>query len=132
VKHLSERLDKRVDPLVDDVQQTLGAARSAVQALGTAARSVDNTAGRLGVAGDRAAALLDPDSALLQQLQRAAGAVAQSAQSLSQATSQDSTLVRHSEQALQDLSRAARALRDLAEALEQRPESLLRGREVPR
>jgi paraquat-inducible protein B len=130
VKHLTERLDKRVDPLVDDVQRTLATARSAVQSLGTAAQSVDSNAARLGTAGDRAAALLAPDSALLQDLQRAAGAVAQSAQSLRSATAEDGALVRNSAQALQDLSRAARALRDLAEALEQKPESLIRGREV--
>lgn len=132
VKHLTGRLDKRVDPLVDDVQNTLSTARSAVQAFGSAARSVDNTAGRLGTAGDRAAALLAPESVLLQSVQKAAGEVARSAQSLSQATADDSTLVRNSQQALQDLSRAARALRDLAEALEQQPEALVRGRGVPK
>jgi len=130
VRHLAQRLDKRVDPLTDDIQKTLETARSAVQDMGRAARSVDNNAGRIGVAGDRAAALLAPDSALLQNLQEAAAEVARSAQQLSQATAADSGLVRGSEQALQDLSRAARALRDLAEALEQKPESLLRGREV--
>jgi paraquat-inducible protein B len=130
VKHLSERLDKRVDPLADDIQKTLATARSAAQDMGRAARSVDSSAGRVGTAGDRAAAALAPDSALLQSLQRAAAEVARSAQQLSQATAGDSGLVRGGEQALQDLSRAARALRDLAEALEQKPESLLRGREV--
>lgn len=128
MKQLSERLDKRVDPLADDLQRTLASTRSAVQALGTAAQSVDSNARRLGAAGDNAAALLAPDSALVQQLQRAADAVAQSALSLRQATAADAPLVRGGEQALQDVSRAARALRDLAETLEQQPEALLRGR----
>jgi len=128
MKQLSERLDRRVDPLADDLQRTLASTRSAVQALGTAAQSVDSNARRLGAAGDNAAALLAPDSALVQQLQRAADAVAQSAVALRQATAADAPLVRGGEQALQDLSRAARALRELAETLEQQPEALLRGR----
>ena len=99
-----------------------------MQSLDSAARGVGNTAERLGVASDRAGALLAPDSKLVQSLQQTADELGRTAASLRQATAGDSTLMRGTENALSDLSRAARALRDLAEQLEQQPESLLRGR----
>lgn len=124
VRRVSERLDRRVDPLADELQRSLVALRSAFDRVGSAAQNVGGTAGRLD-------ALLAPGSPLVQNLNRAVDEVARSAASLREATDGDSTLRRGSERALADLSRAARALRDLAEALEQQPDALLRGRRVP-
>jgi paraquat-inducible protein B len=132
VRHLTKRLDLRVDPLANELQGTLVAARSAAQQLGQTAQGLDRQAERFGVASDRMANLLAPESALVLKLQQSADEVARSASSLRQATAKDSSLLVGTENALQDLSRAARALRDLAETLEQQPESLLRGREAVR
>ena len=128
VKRLSARLDQRLDPMADELQQSLVAVRTALAQLGRTAQGADRQLERFGTASDRVSAVLAPDSPLLQDLQRAAAAVSQSAQSLGRATATDAPLLRNTERAMQDLSRAARALRDLAEALEQQPESLLRGR----
>jgi paraquat-inducible protein B len=130
VRRLSERLDKRVDPLAADLQRSMASARAALDRVGRAADGVDDTAGRLGVASDRIGALVAADAPLVANLQRAVDEVARTAAALRQATSGDSTLVNGTTRAMQDLSNAARALRDLAEALEAQPESLLRGRKV--
>lgn len=130
VKRVSERLDKRVDPLADELQRSLATARTALERMGQAAQQVGGSAERVGRASDNVGALVAPDAPLVRNLQRAVDEVARSAMSLRQATAGDSTLMRGSERALADLSRAARALRDLAEAIEQQPESLLRGRKV--
>ena len=132
VRRMSGRLDKRIDPLADELQRALAALRSAMQRMGRAAQGVDGTMQKFGAAADRVDTLLAPDSPLLADVQRAAAEVARSAASLRATMASDSGLVRGSERALQDVSRAARALRDLAEALEEHPESLLRGREVAR
>lgn len=128
LKRLTQRLDQRVDPIANDVRRAADAATKAMQSLDAAGRGVNATADKLGLASDRAGALLAPDSKLVQSLQNTADELGRTAASLRQATSGDSTLVRGAENTLHDLSRAARALRDLAEQLEQQPESLLRGR----
>ncbi len=130
VRRMSGRLDRRVDPLADELQKSLVTLRSAMERMGKAADGVDTTMGKFGGAADKVDALLAPESPLLAQVQRAADEVAQSAAALRQTASGESGLVRSSERALQDVSRAARALRDLAEMLEAHPEALLRGREV--
>jgi len=128
LKRASLRLDRRVEPLADELQRSLLTARRALERVGTAALGVDDTAQRLGQASDRASALLASDSALVLDLRRTADELARTAASLRESTSGDSALMRSSERALQDLSRASRALTNLAETLEQQPESLLRGR----
>lgn len=125
VKRVSQRLDRRVDPLADELQRTLRSTRGAVEQVGQAAAGIDGSVTRT---ADRVGELLAPGSPLLQSLQTAAAEVARSAESLQRATAPDGTLLRGGEQALSDLSNAARALRALAETLEQQPESLLRGR----
>jgi paraquat-inducible protein B len=130
VKHATGRLDRRVDPLADELQRTLRTARTALEGVGRAAHGVDDTAQRLARTSDRASDLLAPESPLVQNLQRSVDEVGRTAASLRQATGGDSTLVRNGERALADLSRAARALRDLAEVLEHQPDAVLRGRSV--
>lgn len=130
LKRMSDRLDKRVDPLADDLQRSLVATREAMEGMQKAAKSVDQTATGVGRTSDRVGALVAPDAPLVQNLQRAAEEVGRTAAALRQATSGDSNLMLGADRALEDLSRAARALRDLAETLEQQPDSLLRGREV--
>jgi paraquat-inducible protein B len=130
LKRMSERLDKRVDPMADELQRSLVATREAMEGMQKAAKSVDQTATGVGRTSDRVGALVAPDAPLVQNLQRAAEEVGRTAAALRQATSGDSSLMLGADRALEDLSRAARALRDLAETLEQQPDALLRGREV--
>jgi paraquat-inducible protein B len=130
-KRISNRLDKRIDPLADELQRSLVSTRKAMDGMGQAAQSVNTTAEGLGKTSDQVSELLAPNAPLVTNLQRAADAVARTATALREATSGDSRLMTGADQALGDLSRAARALRDLAEALEQQPDSLLRGRRVP-
>ncbi|QHE85658.1 MlaD family protein [Hydrogenophaga sp. BPS33] len=130
VKRVSERLDKRLDPLADELQRSLVSTRTAMDGMNKAATSVNQTAVGLGRTSDQVAEILAPDAPLVQNLQRAANEVSRTAGALREATSGDSNLMVGADRALDDLSRAARALRDLAEALEQQPDSLLRGRKV--
>ena len=132
VKTLSARLDRRVDPLAADLQQTLDNASAALGRLGEAAVGVEQMARRVGRTSERVGELIAPESPLVLDLQRSVAEVGRTAASLRQASSGDSTLVRSTEQAMADVSRAARALRDLAESIEQQPESLLRGRQETR
>lgn len=127
---MSGRLDKRLDPLADDLQRALTATRQAMEDMQQAARSVNETADGVGRTSDRVGDLLAPDAPLVQNLQRAADEVGRTAAALRAATSGDSTLMVGADRALEDLSRAARALRDLAEMLQQQPDALLRGRET--
>ena len=127
---MSTRLDKRLDPLADDLQRALAATRKAMEDMQQAARSVNKTADGVGRTSDRVGDLLAPDAPLVQNLQRAADEVGRTAAALRAATSGDSTLMVGADRALEDLSRAARALRDLAETLAQQPDALLRGRET--
>ncbi|MDR7148568.1 paraquat-inducible protein B [Hydrogenophaga palleronii] len=127
---MSTRLDKRLDPLADELQRALTATRKAMEDMQQAARSVNETADGVGRTSDRVGDLLAPDAPLVQNLQRAADEVGRTAAALRAATSGDSTLMVGADRALEDLSRAARALRDLAETLQQQPDALLRGRET--
>ncbi|MBW0172645.1 MAG: MCE family protein [Hydrogenophaga sp.] len=130
VKRVSERLDKRLDPMAEELQRSLKSTTSAMGSLDKAARSVDQTAAGVGRTSERVSDLLAPDAPLVQNLQRAANEVSRTAGALREATAGDSQLMVGADRALDDLSRAARALRDLAEALEQQPDALLRGRKV--
>lgn len=129
-KRMSSRLDKKMDPLTDELQRSLAATREAMEAVGASARSVNQSAAGVGRTSDRVSELLAPDAPLVTNLQRAADEVGRTAAALREVTSGDSSLMLGADRALEDLSRAARALRDLAETLEQQPDALLRGREV--
>jgi paraquat-inducible protein B len=120
---VATKLDKRIDPLANELQRSLVATRTAMDGLDQAAGSVNKTSDQVGE-------LLAPNAPLVQNLQRAADEVGRSAASLREATADDSSLRLGADRALDDLSRAARALRDLAETLEQQPDSVLRGRKV--
>lgn len=123
INRVSTRLDKRIDPLANELQRSLSSTRTAMDDLSRAAGSVNDTS-------DRVSSLLAPDAPLVQNLQRAAEEVGRSAASLREATADDSSLRIGADRALEDLARAARALRDLAETLEQQPDAVLRGRKV--
>ena len=123
VNRVATKLDKRIDPLANELQRSLVSTRTAMDGLGQAAGSVNKTSDQVGE-------LLAPNAPLVQNLQRAADEVGRSAASLREATADDSSLRLGADRALDDLSRAARALRDLAETLEQQPDSVLRGRKV--
>jgi paraquat-inducible protein B len=123
VNRVATRLDQRIDPLTNELQRSLVATRTAMEGLGRAAGSVNNTS-------EQVSTLLAPEAPLVKNLQRAADEVGRSAASLREATADDSSLRLGADRALDDLSRAARALRDLAETLEQQPDAVLRGRKV--
>ncbi|WP_066271533.1 MlaD family protein [Hydrogenophaga palleronii] len=129
-KRISERLDKRVGPLTDELERSLASTRKAMDGMSQAAQSVDRTAIGFGRTSERMGELLAPDAPLVQNLQRAADEVARTAGALRESTAGDSSLMLSADRALDDLSKAARALRDLAETLEQQPDALLRGRKV--
>jgi paraquat-inducible protein B len=128
LRKLSERLDKRFDPLLDTASKALVDARSAANRVGTAADDVSGTARRLSGTADHVSALVAPESAVVQKLQRTMDDLAQMAGALRQQAGDDSGLVQNANQALHDVSRAARSMRELADLLERHPEALLRGR----
>jgi paraquat-inducible protein B len=121
-------LDKRIGPLADAAQATLGDTRRAVGAAGVAVDKVGGAAERVGTAAGRVDGLLAPNSPVLMQVQQAADELARTATALRQATAEDGPAAQNLERTLQDVSRASRAVRDLADLLERQPEALLRGR----
>jgi paraquat-inducible protein B len=135
VQQLSERLNRRVDPLADAATATLGETRRAIARAGgvmdKAGGAVDKAGGaaeRIGQAAERAGAMLATDAPLVRDVQRAAAGLADTAAALRQHTAEDSGLLQDADRTLQDLSRAARSVRELADMLERHPEALLRGR----
>jgi paraquat-inducible protein B len=135
LQSLSSTLEKRVGPLADAAQATLGDTRRAASGAGLAAERaaerVGSAADKLGSAASRVNGLLAPESALLQRVQTAADELARSAVALRQATADDGALVQNMDRALQDVSRASRTVRELADLLQREPEALLRGRANP-
>jgi paraquat-inducible protein B len=125
---LGQSLERRVGPLADAAQATLGDTRRTVGAATVAVDKVGVAAERVGGAAGRVDGLLAADSPLLTQVQRAADELARSAVALRQATAEDGPAAQNLERTLQDVSRASRAVRDLADMLERQPEALLRGR----
>jgi paraquat-inducible protein B len=135
LQSLGSTLEKRVGPLADAAQATLGdtrrAAGNAGDAATRAAERVGTAADKLGAAAGRVNGLLAPESPLLQRVQSAADELARSAVALRQATADDGALVQNMDRALQDVSRASRTVRELADLLQREPEALLRGRANP-
>jgi paraquat-inducible protein B len=125
---LGQTLERRVGPLSDAAQATLGDTRRAVGAAGAAVDKMGGAAERVGAAAGRVDGLLAADSPLLLQVQRTADELARSASALRQATAEDGPAAQSLERTLSDVSRASRAVRDLADMLERQPEALLRGR----
>lgn len=128
VRSAVERLDRRVDPMLDSVQGTLGNARQALGQVGGAAERVNGTAARFDETGRKLNALLEPDAPLMRSVQQAADDLARTSAALRNATGDDAPLRQNLDQTLADVSRAARALRELAETLDRQPEALIRGR----
>jgi paraquat-inducible protein B len=135
VQQMSERLNRRVDPLADAAAATLGETRRAIERVtgvvdkaGGAVDKVGGAADRIGRTADRAGTMLAPDAPLVRDVQRAAAELAATAAALRQHTAEDSGLVHNADRTLRDLSRAARSVRELADMLERHPEALLRGR----
>lgn len=135
VQQLSEKLNKRIDPMADTATATLNDTRRAldrvngvVEKAGGAVDKVGGAAERIGRTAERAGTLLAPEAPLVRDVQRAAAELAATAAALRQHTAEDSGLVHNADRTLQDLSRAARAVRELADMLERHPEALLRGR----
>lgn len=128
LRHITERLDRRVDPLADATRDTLTSTRQAMGELGQAAQRVGDTATRLGDSAERVSGALGPDAPLLKSLRGASDELARSAAALRNATQEDAQLMQNVQRALQDVARASRAVRELADTLDAQPESLLKGR----
>lgn len=135
LRHITERLDRRVDPLADATRDTLAGTRQAMAELGQAAQRVGDsasrvgdTATRLGDSAERVSGALGADAPLLQSLRGASDELARSAAALRNATQEDAQLMQNVQRALQDVARASRAVRELADTLDAQPESLLKGR----
>ena len=131
VKHLTARLDQRVDPLAQAAQATLAGAQRALGRLGEASERTGSAASKVGSAADRVGELANPASPLLQRVQQTADELARTASALRSQTAADAPTVQQLGRALQDVSQAARAVRELAELLDRQPDALLRGRGAP-
>jgi len=127
-RRITARLDQRLPAVTDAAQTAMVGASRAFDRLDTAADRVDGTAQRLGVAADRASALLADDSRIVRAVQTAAEELSRAATGLRQQTADDAPLMQNTGRAMQDVSRAARAVRELADLLDRDPQSLLRGR----
>lgn len=121
-------LDKRLPPLADGVQATVGKAGDAAVALAAAAQQLGRAAEQVGAAAGRAQSLLAPDSPLLASVRQAAEQLGQSAIALQRAAADDGTLMQNLDGTLAEMKRASRSVRELAELLERHPEALLRGK----
>lgn len=121
VNRLTARLDRRLDPLSEELQRTLQSARQALHSGGEASRSVAQTSDRLGL-------LLAPEGPLVQDLRTALSEVARSAEALRATAESGAPLAEDADRALRDVSAAARALRMLVETLDRQPDAWLRGR----
>ena len=131
VRRLSEQLAKRVDPLAQSAQSTLGETQRAMVRLGSAADGISDTARRLGSTADQVGALAAADSPLVQRVQQTADELARTATALRGQVSDDAPTLQNLNQTLRDVARSARAMRELADLLERQPDALLRGRAPP-
>lgn len=131
---LGSTLERRVSPLAEAAQGTLGEIRSASAQAGQAIGRVGVAADRMAGAAGRIEATLAAESPLLGSVQRAADELTRSAQALQRLTADDSVTqqtLHGVQQTLSDVSRASRAMRELAEVLERQPDALIRGRSAP-
>ena len=131
VRRLSEQLVRRVDPLAQSAQSTLGETQRAMARLGSAADGIGETARRLGSTADQVGALVAADSPLVQRVQQTADELARTASALRSQVSDEAPTLQNLNQTLRDVARAARATRELADLLERQPDALLRGRAPP-
>ena len=128
-------LEKRLGPLAEGAQATLGEARragaslgGAALILGQAAQNVSQAADKVGGVAGRADALLSPGSPLALGVKEAADELSRSAAALRQAVADDSPMAQNIDTALGELRRTSRSVRELADLLERHPDALLRGR----
>jgi len=128
LRSLTEKLDRRAEPLLGSAQQAAETARQTLLEVGRAASSVGGSAQRIADTAQGAAATLAPDAPLVQSLRRAADELTVTAAALREATTNEAPLNQNLQRSLQDVGRAARALRELAETLDQQPEAVLKGR----
>ncbi len=124
-------LERRIGPLANAAQGTLGDLRAATGRAGAAAERIGGAAERIAGAAGRIEATLAADSPLLGSVQKATDELGRSAVALQRAVADDSNAaqtMQGMQRTLADVSRAARAVRELAELLERQPDALIRGR----
>ncbi len=124
----SQLLEKRLPPLADGVQSTIGKAGEAALSLAAAGQQLGRAAEQVAGAAGRAQGLLANDSPLVASVRQAADQLAQSAATLKSAAAGDGALMQNLDGALAEMRRAARSVRELAELLERHPDALLRGK----
>ncbi len=124
----SQWLEKRLPPLADGVQSTIGKAGDAALSLSAAAQQLGRAADQVAGAAGRAQGLLANDSPLVGSVRLAAEQLAQSAAALKRAAADDGALMQNLDGTLAEMRRASRSVRELAELLERHPDALLRGK----
>ncbi|TDP61598.1 MlaD family protein [Roseateles toxinivorans] len=128
LRSLTEKLDRRAEPLLGSAQNATDTARQALLEVGQAASSVGSSARRIADTAQGVSGTLGPDAPLVQSLRRAADELALTAAALRDTTANEAPLNQQLQRSLQDVAKAARALRELAETLDQQPEAVIKGR----
>ena len=122
LKSLSERLDRRIDPLSDDFSQTAKATTAAVKSAQKAVRQV-------GAAADRLGAAVDSTAAPMQDIKRAVEELRHTISIVNELAGAGVPALDQARRTMKELSQAARSLQDLAETLERQPNALLFGKQ---
>ena len=133
---LARRLDKKIDPLFADVDQTLTNARKLMENID---RQIDPLAGSLKRTSDDARRLVNNVNRQVEPLQadlaKTAGtlratleAAQKTVDSINGMVSQDSEFRFHMDILLREMGMAARSIRAFANYLERNPDALIRGK----
>lgn len=125
LRSASERLDRRIDPLADELARTTRATTAAVQSAQAAMQQVGTAADRFGAVADSAAAPLRDIQGTAEELRRTAG-------NLRELAGEGVPALHQAGRTMKDLAQAARSLQDLADSLERQPSALLFGKQKPR
>jgi len=121
LESLTEKLEQKGDPLLDEAKDRLTELRQAIEA-------VRDSMARVGTAADRVEEWAAEDSQIYRSITNAGNELAAAAETLQQLVEDQSPAVQRFNAALVEISRASRAVRLLAETLEKEPEALLHGK----
>lgn len=116
LKTLSARLDRRIDPLADNLDKTLASARHNLDAVGNAANKLGGVA--------------DEVKAPMESLKLAADELTRTAATLNELAGEGAPALYNANQTIKELRDTAHALQELSETLERQPDSLLFGKKT--